>query len=155
MSEIRFFKMDNNWLSNFYPCKFVDKWGNEWKSVEHYFQANKCKNNEDFKRIMEVKTASEAKKLSKKIKIKDNWDNIRLIVMSYGVNMKFDQNSYLKNLLLSTNSVKLIEGNYWHDNFWGDCYCSKCYNIKGQNYLGKILMMVRKHLREKYNDRNL
>jgi len=153
MSEIRFFKGDNNWLSNFYPCEFVDKFGNKWKSVEHYYQANKCADKKDFEMIMNAKTAKEAKRLGKKVKLNEDWNSIKLTIMFECVNMKFNQNLFLKKMLLSTNCVKLIEGNYWHDNYWGNCYCSKCYEIDGKNYLGKILMMVRKNIGKQYNDR--
>ena len=33
-----------------------------------------------------------------------------------------------------------IEGNTWNDTFWGVC------NGQGQNWLGKILMLVRSEL---------
>ena len=52
------------------------------------------------------------------------------------------QNPELGNKLLETGNQELVEGNTWGDIFWGVC------NGKGQNWLGKILMMVRDEIRE-------
>jgi predicted NAD-dependent protein-ADP-ribosyltransferase YbiA (DUF1768 family) len=43
--------------------------------------------------------------------------------------------------LLETGDAELIEGNDWGDTFWGVC------GGKGNNFLGKLLMEVRKELR--------
>lgn len=43
-----------------------------------------------------------------------------------------------------TGDQELVEGNHWHDNIWGNCVCDRCVNIVGQNWLGQILMQVRK-----------
>ena len=53
---------------------------------------------------------------------------------------KFKQNPELKQKLLETGNQELIEGNTWNDTFWGVC------NGQGQNWLGKILMLVRSEL---------
>ncbi len=42
--------------------------------------------------------------------------------------------------LINTGDAELIEKNYWHDYFWGEC------NGKGENWLGKILMQIRKNI---------
>jgi predicted NAD-dependent protein-ADP-ribosyltransferase YbiA (DUF1768 family) len=49
----------------------------------------------------------------------------------------------LKQKLVNTGEILLVEGNCWHDNFWGDCYCPKCFNRMGKNMLGRLLMKVR------------
>ena len=48
----------------------------------------------------------------------------------------------LKQDLLNTGEVELVEGNWWKDDFWGVC------TEKGQNHLGKILMKLRKEFKE-------
>ena len=53
---------------------------------------------------------------------------------------KFMQHSDLKEQLLSTGSVQLVEGNDWNDREWGVC------NGEGKNKLGKILMRIRGEL---------
>ena len=62
---------------------------------------------------------------------------------------KFLQNEDLRIRLLATGDEYLEEGTTgWHDNYWGNCECEKCKNIEGKNTLGKILMRVRKELRD-------
>ena len=61
---------------------------------------------------------------------------------------KFTQNPSLKEQLLDTGDVELIEGNTWHDNYWGNCTCSKCSGIIGRNQLGKTLMNIREEIRK-------
>ena len=61
--------------------------------------------------------------------------------MKDGLYAKFTQNSELYNLLLSTGSSILIEGNQWQDTFWG------VVNGEGQNNLGLLLMLLRNELR--------
>ena len=48
----------------------------------------------------------------------------------------------LKRQLLETGAAELIEGNYWGDRYWGVC------KGVGDNWLGKLLMTVRKEIRE-------
>jgi ribA/ribD-fused uncharacterized protein len=86
---------------------------------------------------------SESKKLGRQIKLRSDWEGIKDNIMYTGVLAKFAQHSDLKQQLLDTHPLILIEGNYHHDNYWGDCYCKKCQKIAGKNSLGKILMYVR------------
>ena len=58
------------------------------------------------------------------------------------VKCKFEQNEDLKIKLLNTGNSELIEGNTWGDKIWGKV------NGVGQNNLGKILMRIRKELKE-------
>jgi predicted NAD-dependent protein-ADP-ribosyltransferase YbiA (DUF1768 family) len=44
----------------------------------------------------------------------------------------------LRELLMKTSPVKLIEGNTWGDTFWGECPLGT-----GKNMLGKLLMYER------------
>ena len=119
-------------LSNFYTNPEVD--GNieplfelddlKWASVEHYYQANKFKNNHpDFYRQFSLdsdsdlsKSANEAQSSGKKNgkgaklgKIMDeNFNSLKDIVMYNAMKAKFSQNIELKNMLLSTINAKLI-----------------------------------------------
>jgi predicted NAD-dependent protein-ADP-ribosyltransferase YbiA (DUF1768 family) len=58
------------------------------------------------------------------------------------VRLKFSTHQELRERLLATGEAELIEGNTWNDTFWGVC------KGEGQNWLGKILMEVRKELAE-------
>jgi len=49
---------------------------------------------------------------------------------------------------MDTGDKILRERNLWHDNTWGICICKKCvaknYDIENTNYLGRILMKIRR-----------
>ena len=83
-----------------------------------------------------------AKRLGRRATIREDWDDIKSVVMRYIVAQKFTQNPELMQMLRDTCTAELIEGNNWHDNVWGICQCPKCENT-GQNLLGKILMEIR------------
>ncbi len=155
MSYINRFDGRWNFLSNFHPVE-IEYQGIKYPSVEHYYVAQKCKNDQmingvyyttaDFKEmIARMPNPGSVKKIGQKMKIRTDWESKKLEIMNWGVREKF-KNDYLADLLLSTEDLELIEGNYWHDNFYGSCYCEKCEN-KGKNHLGKILMKVRDELR--------
>jgi ribA/ribD-fused uncharacterized protein len=140
-------------LSNFYPAK-IEHQGISYPTVEHYYVAMKVKNDQqiDGKYIsmmdcreliakMPAEQAGKVKQFGKIIKVRKDWDNVKLDVMLFGVREKFKHNE-LKEMLLSTGDQELIEGNWWHDVFWGVC------NGEGENNLGKILMKVRSELRQ-------
>ena len=150
-------KFEGRWwfLSNFYPCK-IEHRGIMYPSVEHYYVAMKCKNEQmiegrqytpiDFMEMVSMlPTAALAKSIGKKMQVRKDWDQKKLDFMNWGVREKF-KDEKLKEMILSTCDMPLIEGNLWHDNFWGQCECVKC-SKKGANNLGRILMDVRKELR--------
>jgi len=58
------------------------------------------------------------------------------------VYQKFLQNPELRDKLLATNDAYLVEGNNWKDTYWGIC------NGVGENWLGRILMIVRHALKQ-------
>lgn len=141
-------------LSNFYPCKIEHK-GIKYPSVEHFYVAMKVTNMQlingvhysavDFREmIAKVIDPGDAKRIGRKVSLREGWDEKKLEFMNFAVREKFKDNK-LAELLLSTGDELLVEGNYWHDNFYGSCTCSKCGN-KGENHLGKILMKVREEL---------
>lgn len=128
-------------LSNFYSCPVAYE-GVHYENSEAAFQAAKCCNKNDRLQLCGL-NPSQAKKLGKKIKLRPDWEKVKVLEMRKIVREKFIQNPVLKKALVSTGKATLIEGNYWHDNTWGDCTCEKCKNIPGKNYLGTILEDVR------------
>ena len=92
-------------------------------------------------RVKKMKSG-EAKRWSHTIKVRSDWEDIKVAVMDELILIKFETDEELRKKLLETGNAELIEGNTWHDNFWGSCICEKCGN-KGKNVLGKILMNVR------------
>jgi ribA/ribD-fused uncharacterized protein len=152
--EIKEFKREYSWLSNFAPCKFVHL-GVEYESTEAFYQAWKFSAVDTLKvvirdKLVEVnareyiakQSANITKQLGKKAKLCWNWDTVKLEVMKVALEEKFKIPKF-KNLLLSTGNAVLIEGNWWHDNYWGNCYCPKCKGTPGINMLGKMIMTIR------------
>lgn len=123
------------WLSNFSTA------GGCKPSVEHQFQARKATTVEDAIYVMSAGDPGHAKKRGRSIQCRDDWDDIKIDVMYELLVMKFAIEP-LKGKLLSTGDATLIEGNTWNDTFWGVC------RGKGENYLGQLLMLVRKELSE-------
>jgi ribA/ribD-fused uncharacterized protein len=122
-------------LSNFFLCK-IDYNNFEYLSVEAAYQAAKSENpfvHEDFSKM----SASEAKSRGRLLKIRSDWDSVKLEIMRELVYKKFHTNEILMDLLLKTKGKYLEETNTWGDVFWG------VYKGKGENFLGKILMKVR------------
>ena len=109
-------------------------------TMEHYFQANKADNQNDYLHIAYAPTPGEAKRLGRKIQLRPDWEKIKDKVMLTGLRKKF-ADPELRSLLLSTGDEELIEGNYWGDTYWGVC------NGVGQNKLGKLLMQVREEIK--------
>lgn len=109
-------------------------------TMEHYFQANKADNRNDYLHIAYAPTPGEAKRLGRKIRLRSDWEEIKDKVMLTGLRKKF-ADPELRSLLLATGDEELIEGNYWGDTYWGVC------NGVGQNKLGKLLMQVREEIK--------
>lgn len=124
------------YLSNFWYSPF-NLYGHFWATNEHFFQAMKASNHDDMLRVNRASSPGEAKRLGREIKIREDWESIKLRVMQVGVRAKFDQNHDLKEKLLSTRGMYLEETNHWGDKYWGVC------NGVGQNKLGQILMAYR------------
>lgn len=130
-------------FSNFAPFGFRldEKW---YHTSEHYFQAMKFEDEEHQERIREIKSPMIAARLgrSHKVKIRNDWEEMKVHVMRTAVRAKFQQHANLQELLLGTGEQLLVEaadGDY----FWG---IGK--DGTGQNWLGRILMEIRNELRE-------
>lgn len=94
--------------------------------------------------ISRIPSAAIVKSIGRKMQVRKDWDEKKLDFMLYGVKEKF-KDPGLKELLLSTEDFSLVESNDWNDRFWGVS------QGKGLNHLGRILMSVRKEIREKEN----
>ena len=155
MSYINSFRGRFGFLSNFYPCK-IEHRGITYPSVEHYYVALKVNTLQfidgqyytapDFRELVaKIIDAGDVKKLGRRIKVRSDWDEKKLQFMEWGVREKF-KDPKLSEMLIQTDNLELIEGNFWHDIFWGCCSCPKCNG--GENNLGKILMKVREELNQ-------
>jgi len=132
------FKGRYYWLSNFWV---------EWdkKTVEHRFQAAKATNHDDFLFVMDAPTPSEAKRRGRQIALRPDWEIRKPVEMRAIVYQKF-QEPDLRAHLIATEGHELVEGNYWHDQYWGNCLCATHKDIPGNNWLGIILMSLRRSL---------
>lgn len=133
---IESFHGQHRWLSNFFPCQLVFTM-ETYPTVEHAFQAAKTRDKVQRARICEAATPGQAKRLGRRVDLRDDWDEVKLIVMHNLVWQKFTRHLELQRLLLDTGGQKLVEGNNWNDTYWGMC------NGVGQNQLGRIIMNVR------------
>lgn len=72
------------------------------------------------------------------IKIREDWESVKIQVMTRCIFAKFNQNDYLKQLLLNTGDAIIIEDSP-RDSFWGAAR-------NGKNMLGVLLMELRSKL---------
>jgi len=131
-------------FSNFAAFGFhiEDHW---YPTSEHYFQAMKFEDNDYQQRIRETKSPMIAARLgrSRKVKIREDWEEVKVDVMRTAVRAKIQSHLELQELLLGTGEEPIIEAAA-RDYFWG---AGK--DGSGQNWLGKILMEVRSELQAK------
>lgn len=78
--------------------------------------------------------------------IRPEWNNIRNNIMYDGLYAKFTQHKDLKDLLLSTGEFKLIESSPY-ESYWG--VAGVGYETENNNWLGKLLMVLREELKNK------
>lgn len=142
MATIDRFRGEYSFLSNMHICfrSNIVALGYSFNSVEVPFQAYKCKNKADIAQFVDLRPV-DAKALGKQILLRDDWEEIKDMVMYDLVFQKYSKSPLLKNKLLATGNTVLIEGNTWGDTYWGVC------NGKGSNKLGQITMDVRDELR--------
>ena len=131
-------------LSNFYetPVTFD---GITYRNNEAAFQAQKVLSKEEQTEFSNL-NASEAKKLGRKVLLRKDWEDVKVLLMQGIVDAKFDQHPELAALLMDTGDEYLEEENTWGDKIWGTV------DGKGQNLLGQILMKTRERLKEQEKD---
>lgn len=136
------------WLDNMWLCSIAWGGGIVFNSVEQGFVYFKTVDPVLRKKILRIYDPYEAKAFGRNMPMREDWDEIKFMIMAQLVEKKFYQNPRLTRKLLLTDDKLLIEGNTWDDNVWGDCVCTRCRNIPGQNWLGRILMGLRAVIRE-------
>lgn len=132
---IKEFRGEYFFLSNFYPCS-VEYEGKTYQSSEAAFQAAKTTDDAE-REIFTGLSPSQAKERGRSVALRDDWEDIKIQVMTDVCYAKFSQNKNLKQKLIETGDAMLEEGNDWGDKFWG------CVDGYGRNHLGEILMAVR------------
>lgn len=124
-------------LSNFYPCQNgVEYEGDIYDTAEHAYQAAKIEDREGRDSFIRGGSLGsnpmDAKKKGGKVKMRGNWNKLRIQVMKDVVKSKFERDENLIKKLLATGKQTIIEG-HTGDKFWGG----------KSNHLGNILMNTR------------
>lgn len=135
------FNKEFEFLSNFYPSEIKIE-GITFPTVEHAFQALKSLDITERVLIAAEPTPGRAKRAGRRVKLRPDWEEVKVNYMYECVKRKFEIPE-LKRKLLATGDAYLIEGNTWNDTFWGVC------NGEGANMLGLTLMKVRSELKAK------
>ncbi len=135
------FRGEYRFLSSFHHCRFYYN-GTVYGSAEAAYQGAKCLRPSD---RLEFATmgAAEAKHNGRLVKIKANWDRVKVQVMTDVTACKFSQNPELAERLVLTYPSHLYEGNRWRDTYWGVDR-----DLQGENWLGVVLMWYRERLIE-------
>jgi hypothetical protein len=146
---IYFYKVDDPYgcFSNFSPHG-IHLLGQDWMTVEHYYQAQKFVGTEDEALIPAIacaQTPMEAATLGRDRTrhIRPDWEQVKTQIMREAVLTKFLTHLEIQSILLSTGERPIVEDSPT-DYYWG-CGVEKT----GQNHLGKILMSVRQEIRQR------
>lgn len=146
---IYFYKVDDPYgcFSNFSPHG-IHLLGQDWMTVEHYYQAQKFVGTEDealIRAIAGAKTPMEAATLGRDRTrhIRQDWEQVKTQIMRQAVLTKFLTHLEIQSILFSTGDRPIVEDSPT-DYYWG-CGVEKT----GQNHLGKILMSVRQEIRQR------
>lgn len=137
---IRSFKDNYRFLSNFWPAP-VELDGMLYPSVENAYQAAKTLSEGERDAFLTA-TPGKAKKLGRRLKIRSDWESVKISIMRDLLEKKF-QYKALRALLIATGETPIEEGNTWGDTFWG------VYRGVGENHLGKLLMEIREQMLRK------
>ena len=141
--KIESFDGNYRFLSNFSRHGLYHPAYGSFPTNEHFFQFIKVDNTdpeEVKKHLILINSTSNpgvAKSLGKKVKLRKDWDIVKIKYMYEGLKLKFDQNDDIREKLIELYNAELIEGNTWGDTFWG------VYMGQGTNYLGILLMELR------------
>jgi len=123
-------------LSNMYPCEVTYN-GHTFQNSEAAYQAQK-----DLSRVSEFEgiTGKESKRLGRHVKMRPDWDSVKLEIMEDILRAKFSNPELAKKL--KAVNVPIVEETTWHDTYWGVC------DGRGQNNLGKILTKIKNDLQK-------
>ena len=134
-----------NWFSNFLPNDkpFIYQ-GMTFYTVENFFQAMKTLDIEE-RKLIAAATPSKAKRLGRKVKLREDWETIKLQVMEHALRIKFAPGTSWYTKLMAIGNEEIVELNNWNDVYWG-----RTLDGRGENHLGNLLIK----LREEYKSNN-
>lgn len=142
----------DNWFSNFAPAHIFMR-DFSYPTVEHAFQAAKTLDIKERKHIANMGSPGAAKKAGRNVKLRPEWEEVKLAVMWICLCAKFSDEYWYKELKL-TGEEQIVEWNSWGDKIWG-IPCHQVDNglwvpyekLRGENLLGRLLMYCRNHSR--------
>ncbi len=143
MNEPLGFTGSRYFLSN-YSRHHVAYEGVTYPTAEAVFAAAKTLDVSLRRRIAAAPSPGAAKRMGRQLKLREDWEDIKVAVMREILAAKFS-NATLAQRLIET-SGQLSEDNIWHDQIWGNCVCSAHKDIPGRNLLGILLMELRNDL---------
>lgn len=117
--------------------------GKVWPTMEHYFQAQKFAGTAYEGAILHAASPTIAARLgrSREHPLRADWEAVKDAIMLDALRAKFSQHAELRELLLSTGEVQLVE-HTTNDRYWADGG-----DGSGKNMLGVLLMRLRDELR--------
>lgn len=143
MESILFYRVNEPYgeFSNFSRHTLHLK-GQLWRTVEHYFQAQKFAGTRHEEEIRLAATPMVAASMGRERKrpLRKDWEEVKESIMAEALRAKFTQHKELKARLLNTGSAKLEEHTA-NDRYWADGG-----DGTGENRLGILLMELRSAL---------
>jgi ribA/ribD-fused uncharacterized protein len=112
---------------------------------EHFYQAMKFDKGSVHRKEISNHPSKGLKKYVNSLKHewRSDWDEVKINVMEYSLRYKFSEhNPILRQKLIETRDVELVEMNWWNDIFWGVSLKTN----EGENNLGKLLMKIREEI---------
>ena len=134
------FFREHRYLSNYHVCE-VPWLGQTFTSTEAAFQATKSMDPEEWARFA-LYDPSTSKVEGRKVKIREDWEEVKEDVMFVVNYIKFCSHPELAEKLLATGDKELVEDNWWQDRYWGRHFGD------GKNMLGITLMQVRDRIKK-------
>ncbi len=124
-------------------------------NTEALYQACRYPHLSDVQKIiLEQKSGMSAKMKSKSYRkhhSREDWDEVKIEVMRWCINVKLAQNLFPMGRLLDSTGDKAIIEHSHNDQFWGATLDNEG-NLQGQNVLGKLLMELRENYRQGIDD---
>ena len=146
---------ETGYLSNYYLAPMDFEGLTNYRFAESVFQSLKYKKVKS-RNIYRTMAPSTAYLRGQKIKpLRQDWEKVKIPLMTQVMFEKFWQNEKLLDRLLDTGEEEFEFVNTYHDNFWGVCYCEDCAKKResgeliSQNQEGKCLFEARQLLRDK------
>lgn len=148
----------SQWYASPFEAEIFGRRPHKFNCCEQYMMAGKALafgDEEVFNAIMLETNPSKQKQLGRQVRNFDPvvWDKVAREIVYEGNIAKFTSTDELKQYMLDTNDLYLVEG-AWYDSVWGvklawdDPKIEDSANWQGTNWLGEVLMRVRDKLNE-------